>query len=288
MADVDEVTPGGADAVRRFLEVLSLEQVDRDIFRGWNPPRGDKGPRPTLFGGQVAAHALRAASLTVNPEHYPHSLHGYFLRPGKDDAHTVLRVDRIRDGKSFSTRTVVAQQDGEAIFTLTASFHRDEPGGEYSTPLASDVASAEELLAEYGEGRYQWETDTPFQRVEIPEYSHIRDSPKPRRVMWLRPRAPIPSDDPHLHAAVLAYISDMGVVGAVRSALGRWDAHGMGASLDHSLWFHRRIRADQWVLFDVSSRSNSGSRGLGVGTLHTAEGVHAMTIGQEALVRLGS
>lgn len=288
MADADEVTPGGADAVNRFLEVLSLEQVDRDIFRGWNPPRGDKGPRPTLFGGQVAAHALRAASLTVNPEHYPHSLHGYFLRPGKDDAHTVLRVDRIRDGKSFSTRTVVAQQDGEAIFTLTASFHRDEPGGEYSTPLASDVASAEELLAEYGEGRYQWETDTPFQRVEIPEYSHIRDSPKPRRVMWLRPRAPIRSDDPHLHAAVLAYISDMGVVGAVRSALGRWDAHGMGASLDHSLWFHRRIRADQWVLFDVSSRSNSGSRGLGVGTLHTADGVHAMTIGQEALVRLGS
>lgn len=282
------MTPGGADAVNRFLEVLSLEQVDRDIFRGWNPPRGDKGPRPTLFGGQVAAHALRAASLTVNPEHYPHSLHGYFLRPGKDDAHTVLRVDRIRDGKSFSTRTVVAQQDGEAIFTLTASFHRDEPGGEYSTPLASDVASAEELLAEYGEGRYQWETDTPFQRVEIPEYSHIRDSPKPRRVMWLRPRAPIRSDDPHLHAAVLAYISDMGVVGAVRSALGRWDAHGMGASLDHSLWFHRRIRADQWVLFDVSSRSNSGSRGLGVGTLHTADGVHAMTIGQEALVRLGS
>lgn len=282
------MTPGGADAVNRFLEVLTLEQVDRDIFRGWNPPRGDKGPRPTLFGGQVAAHALRAASLTVNPEHYPHSLHGYFLRPGKDDAHTVLRVDRIRDGKSFSTRTVVAQQDGEAIFTLTASFHRDEPGGEYSTPLASDVASAEELLAEYGEGRYQWETDTPFQRVEIPEYSHIRDSPKPRRVMWLRPRAPIRSDDPHLHAAVLAYISDMGVVGAVRSALGRWDAHGMGASLDHSLWFHRRIRADQWVLFDVSSRSNSGSRGLGVGTLHTADGVHAMTIGQEALVRLGS
>lgn len=282
-----EVSPGGDKAVRRFLEILELEQLDKDLYRAWNPPRDNKGPRPTLFGGQVAAHALRAASLTVQAEHYPHSLHGYFLRPGKDDAHTVLRVDRIRDGKSFSTRTVVAQQDGEAIFTLTASFHRAEGGGEFATPIDPDIPPAEELLEQHGEGRYQWETDTPFQRVEIPEFSHIRDSEKPRRVMWLRPRAPIASDDPHLHAAVLTYISDMGVVGAVRAALGRWNAHGMGASLDHSLWFHRRIRADQWLLFDVSSRSNSGSRGLGVGALHTADGVHAMTIGQEALVRLG-
>ncbi|HVY10989.1 MAG TPA: acyl-CoA thioesterase domain-containing protein [Mycobacteriales bacterium] len=281
-----EVSPGGEKALGRFLEMLELEQLDRDLFRGWNPPRGNKGPRPTLFGGQVAAHCLRAASLTVDPLHYPHSLHGYFLRPGKDDAHTVLRVDRIRDGRSFTTRTVVAQQDGEAIFTLTASFHREEPGGEFSTPIAADIASAEELLASQGEAQHSWETDAPFQRVEIPEFSHMANSDRPRRVMWLRPRAPIPSDDPHLHAAVLTYISDMGVVGAVRSALGRWDAHGMGASLDHSLWFHRRIRADQWLLFDVWSRSNSGSRGLGVGTLHTATGVHAMTIGQEALVRL--
>jgi acyl-CoA thioesterase II len=284
--NVAEVSTGGADAVRRFLEVLELEQVDRDLYRAWNPPREHKGPRPTLFGGQVAAHALRAASLTVEAEHYPHSLHGYFLRPGHDDAHTVLRVDRIRDGRSFTTRTVVAQQNGEAIFTLTASFHRDEPGAEYSTPIAADVPPAEELLAQNGEARYEWETDAPFQRVEIPGYSHIERSEKPRRVMWLRPRAPIASDDPHLHAAIQAYISDMGVVGAVRGALGRWDAHGMGASLDHSLWFHRQVRADQWLLFDVSSRSNAGSRGLGVGTLHTADGVHAMTIGQEALVRL--
>ena len=281
-----EVTEGGEKAVQRFLEVLELEQLDKDLFRGWNPPRSNKGPRPTLFGGQVAAHCLRAASLTVDPLHFPHSLHGYFLRPGKDDAHTVLRVERIRDGKSFTTRTVVAQQNGEAIFTLTASFHREEPGGEFSTPIAPDIAPAEDLLASQGEARYSWETDAPFQRVEIPEFSHMGNSDRPRRVMWLRPRAPIASDDPHLHAAVLTYISDMGVVGAVRSALGRWDAHGMGASLDHSLWFHRRIRADQWLLFDVWSRSNSGSRGLGVGTLHTSDGVHAMTIGQEALVRL--
>lgn len=286
MTLVDEVTPGGAESVRRFLRVLELEQVDRDIFRAWNPPREQKGPRDTLFGGQVAAHSLRAASATVDPDHYPHSLHGYFLRPGKDNAHTVLRVDRIRDGKSFTTRTVVAQQDGEAIFTLTASFHREEPGGEYATPIAADVRPAEELLASEGEGKYHWETDAPFQRVEIPEFSHYLNSDRPRRVMWLRPRSPIESADPHLHAAVLTYISDMGVVGAVRSALGRWDAHGMGASLDHSLWFHRRIRADQWLLFDVVSRSNAGSRGLGVGSLHTADGVHAMSIAQEALVRL--
>jgi acyl-CoA thioesterase-2 len=214
-----------------------------------------------------------------------HSLHGYFLRPGKNNTPTTLRVDRIRDGRSFTTRTVVAEQNGEAIFTLTASFHKDEPGGEYSTPIALDVPGPEELLEERGLAPLNWDHDRPFERVEIPEFSHAGDSQVPRRAMWVRTRGQLP-DDPHLHACVLTFISDMGIVGAVRAALGRRNERGMGASLDHAMWFHRRVRADEWLLFDVSSKSNAGSRGLGVGSLHTAAGVHAVTIGQEALVRV--
>jgi acyl-CoA thioesterase-2 len=288
--DASHARPGGdlsesaADIVQRFLAMLELERLDRDLFRAWNPPRPE-GPRQALFGGQVAAHALRAAAVTIEAPHYPHSLHGYFLRPGRDDAHTVLRVDRIRDGKSFSTRTVVAMQDGEAIFSLTASFHRDEPGAQFATPIAPDVPAPDELLASGVAESRLWGFDTPFERLEVPQFSHAQQSAHPRRAMWVRMRSRLP-DDRNLHACVLTYISDMGVVGAVRAALGRLNEHGMGASLDHALWFHRHARADEWLLFDVASRSNAGSRGLGVGSLHTVDGLHAVTIGQEALVRL--
>lgn len=274
-----------SEEVARFVELLELEALGDDKFRAWNPPHPEDHVQQSLFGGQVAAHSLRAAQLTVDTDHRVHSLHGYFLRPGKDDAPTILRVDRIRDGRSFTTRTVVAQQDGEAIFSLTASFHRDEPGREFATPIADDVPPPEELIARNGLMRGPWHAELPFDRVEIPEFSHMERSETPRRVMWIRIRGPVP-DDIHLHAAILTFISDMGVVGAVRAALGRLHEHGMGASLDHSLWFHRHVRPDQWLLFDVSSRSNAGARGLGLGTIHTVDGIHAMTIGQEALVRL--
>lgn len=267
--------------VSKLLAVLELERLDRDLFRAWNPPQPG-GRQHALFGGQVAAHALRAATLTIDADHHPHSLHGYFLRPGKDDAPTILRVDRIRDGRSFTTRTVVALQDGEAIFSLTASFHKDEPGGEFRTPIDAAIPTPDVLLARGVESPDWWGADSPFERVEIPaEFLAGR----PRRAMWIRTRGALP-DDRGLHACVLTYISDMGVVGAIRAALGRLDHHGMGASLDHSMWFHRQVRADEWLLFDVESRSNAGSRGLGTGSLHTVDGVHAVSIAQEALVRL--
>ncbi len=275
-------------AVEQLLSLLELERLDRDLFRGSNPP-DPSGRERALFGGQVAAHALRAATLTVDPDHYPHSLHGYFLRPGKAAAPTILRVDRIRDGRSFTTRTVVAQQDGEAIFSLTASFHKEEPGGEFATPIADDIPLPEELLAMDGTSVMPTfrGNESPFERLEVPGYGHFEQSDTPRRAMWIRTRDGLP-DDPNLHACVLTFISDMGVVSAVRAALGRRNDHGMGASLDHSVWLHRKVRLDDWLLFDVSSRSNSGARGLGVGSLHTVDGVHAATIGQEALVRLPS
>jgi acyl-CoA thioesterase II len=270
-----------AGPVSKLLAVLNLERLDRDLFRAWNPPQPG-GRQHALFGGQVAAHALRAATLTVDAEHHPHSLHGYFLRPGKDDAPTILRVDRIRDGRSFTTRTVVALQEGEAIFSLTASFHKDEPGGEFQTPIDIGVPSPDELLADGAETKDWWGVDSPFERIEIPQSSY---GDRPRRAMWIRTRGQLP-DDRSLHACVLTYISDMGVVGAIRAALGRLDHHGMGASLDHSVWFHRPVRADEWLLFDVESRSNAGARGLGIGSLHAADGTQAVSIAQEALVRL--
>lgn len=271
------------EPLQRFLAMLELERIDRDLFRAWNPeiPAGRRNQ--TLFGGQVAAHALRAATLTVDPEHHPHSVHGYFLRPGKDAAPTILRVDRIRDGRSFSTRTVVAQQDGEAIFTLTASFHHDEPGGQFETPMAPDIPGPDELYERDGLAPMLWGVESPFDRLEVPGLADV-DTAKPRRAMWIRTRAGLP-DDPNLHACVLTFLSDFGVLAAVCKAVGGIQTVGMAASLDHSLWFHRRVRVDEWLLFDVSSRSNAGARGLGIGTMHTADGVHAVTVAQEGLVR---
>jgi acyl-CoA thioesterase II len=275
-----------ADAVRRFLDVLNVEKVGDDVFRAWNPPQPGRGRLP-LFGGQVAAHALGAAASTVDAPHVLHSLHGYFLRPGKDDATTTLRVQRLRDGESFTTRSVVALQDDEAILSLTSSFHKDEPGEEFATGPAADIPSPAELLAHVSPSTWPWGEDSPFERLEVPEFSHARMSDQPRRAMWIRLKSRI-EDDPHLHACVLTYVSDMGVLGAVRAAVGGRREWGMTASLDHAVWFHRRARADEWLLFDVSARTNAGSRGLGIGTMHTADGVHATTVSQEGVIRLPS
>ena len=272
------------DAVEHFLSVLEVERLEDDLFRAWNPAIPVNRFQQTLFGGQVAAHALRAAIATVNPDHVPHSLHGYFLRPGRNDAFSMLRVDRIRDGKSFSTRTVVALQDDEPVFSLTASFHKDEPGGEFITPIAADIPPPGELVDDL-DLHHLWGVEFPFDRLEVPEYSHTRMSPEPRRAMWIKLRSPLP-DDPTLHTCVLTFLSDMGVLAAVRSAHGPWDRIGMAASLDHAVWFHQPARADEWLLFDVAARSGMGSRGLGTGTLHTATGDHVATIAQEGLVRL--
>ncbi len=285
MPDANAAAATGADSVAHFLSVLDIECLEADLFRAWNPPVPVNRFQQTLFGGQVAAHAMRAAIATVDASHRPHSLHGYFLRPGKNDAPTMLRVDRIRDGKSFSTRTVVALQDDEPIFSLTASFHKDEPGGEFATPIAADIPLPDELRDQERMHELWGGIEFPFERLEVPEYSHTRMSPAPRRAMWIKLREQLP-DDPGLHTCVLTFLSDMGVLAAVRSAHGPWDRVGMAASLDHAVWFHQPARADVWLLFDVSARSGMGSRGLGVGTLHTADGDHVATIGQEGLVRL--
>lgn len=273
-----------SDTVAQLLSVLEVERVDDDEFTAWNPPQPLNRFQQTLFGGQVAAHAMRAAMMTIEAPHFPHSFHGYFLRPGKNDASTTLRVDRIRDGASFTTRTVVALQDDEPIFSLTASFHKDEPGGDFATPIAPDIPQPDEIPTD-DDATSVWGVDTPFERVEAPEYSHTRLSPAPRRAMWIKVREPLP-DDPVLHTCLLTFMSDMGLLAAIRSARGPWEKIGMAASLDHAMWFHRPARADEWLLFDISARAVFGSRGLGTGTMHTADGTHVTSISQEGLVRL--
>lgn len=266
--------------VDRLLWLLELERIDRDLFRARSPRHRPNG---RLFGGQVAAQALRAATHTVEVDHHPHSLHGYFLRPGLPKRPLVLSVDRPRDGRSFTTRRVLAIQDGEAIFALEASFHQDEDAREYQTPIAQ-VPTPTEVSAE--ENAFTSDSGSPFEMRAVATPDDDAAFASTRRV-WVRTNGPLP-DDRALHACVLTYISDMGAVMAARKALRiPWNSGGMAASLDHALWFHRPIRPDGWILFDLRPLSSAGSRGLVLGTMHDESGVHGASMTQEALVREG-
>ena len=243
------------------------------------PTPGDGPGR--LFGGQVASQTLRAATLTVEPDRLPHSLHAYFIRPGRPGVPLQLHVDRVRDGRSFTTRHVTASQDGEPIFELTSSFHGNEAGDDWQLPAPSGVAGPES--GELPESPIsQFASMSPF---------HMRPTRRPRHgdwpivhPMWVKTKRPLP-DDPSLHACVLAFVSDMGVVGSARAPDSTLPMQFMGASLDHAMWFHRPVRADDWLLFSVEPVSNYGSRGLALGSLHTADGTLAASIAQEALLR---
>jgi acyl-CoA thioesterase-2 len=253
----------------RLLDVLDLEPIDRDLFRGPNP---DDGPR-RVFGGKVAGQALRAATLTVDAEHRVHSLHGYFLRPGQPGRPIIYHVDRIRDGRSFITRRVVARQQGEAIFNLEASFHVAEHGPEHQGPAPTDLHDPEGLPRRAFGGPHHHSIDT----------RELEPIPPSTRRVWLRAAGRLP-DDPGLHACVLAYASDMGPVGAAARPVLRADPM-MRASLDHTMWFHRPTRADEWLLYDLESVSVSGGRGLARGTMFDRSGRLVVSVVQEALLR---
>jgi acyl-CoA thioesterase-2 len=259
-----------------LLEVLDLEPIDRDIFRGRN--RGEGGGR--LFGGQVAAQALRAAGATVEADHHANSLHAYFLRPGRYGIPITYVVDRIRDGSSFTTRRVVALQQGEAILNLDASYHRREPGdafqGRSLVDLADPPADARPRSGPM---------DRPHRRSFEMRDAVVRVDPPPARAVWVRASAPLP-DDPDLHACVITYLSDMGPVFAVRHQLGgEGPRRGMSASLDHCVWLHRPARADDWLLYRLDAVTGAGARGVARGEVWTHDGQQVATIMQEALVR---
>ena len=261
--------------VAELLRVLDLEELDRDIFRGVNPV-GDLR-RPRLFGGQVAAQAARAASLTVPDDRSLHSLHGYFLRAGRADRPTILHVDRDRDGGSYSARHVAARQEGEVIMSVLVSFHADEDGPEFQALAMPDaVPPPEDVPAP---------TVTPHASIfdlRIVGRGEPRgDFPGSPHRFWARARGPLP-EDPQLHACVLAYLSD---IGTGLAKLPPADPPWMGPSLDHAVWFHHAGRMDDWVLVDLVPMAAAGARGYYTGTVHDRAGRLLASIAQEHVMR---
>jgi len=264
--------PGSAHH-RRLLDILDLHASGRDTYIA---PTPSEGP-PRLFGGQVASQAVRAITLTVEGDRRIHSVHAYFIRPGRPGVPLELRVERTRDGRSFSTRRVEALQEGEAILVADASFHVTEPGDEWQEASPIAVPGPEEIAERNTSMMSAFRSMMPFDIRPVRPTEGF-----PLHPCWVRVRDPIPADAA-LHAAALAYVSDLAVIGSAR-APGSTAGWG-GASLDHSIWFHRPVNMDDWLLFSVDPVINFGARGLARGTFHTRDGVLVASIAQEALLR---
>jgi acyl-CoA thioesterase II len=262
-----------------FVQMLDLEVIDKNLFRAHN--RSEGGRR--LFGGQVASQALRAAAATVEADHHVNSLHAYFLRPGRYGIPTVFTVDRIRDGSSFTTRRVVASQDGEAILNLDASFHGEEEGGEYEPPSPIGRAPAPHSTDRDERRRASHHRFLDSRSVDVEGESPIA------RSRWIRLVEDLP-DDPVVHACAMTFFSDTGPLGATRRAIGGtegdgWEGSMMTASLDHCLWFHQPARADEWLLYRLEALVAGRARGLARGEIWTSDGRLAASITQEGLLR---
>lgn len=279
-------------ALDTLLTQLDLEQVDADLYRGHNPDLN----RPRMFGGHVASQALVAASRTVDGVPV-HSLHAYFLRSGQTGIPVLYRVERTRDGRSFMTRSVIAEQEGEAILQLSASFHRSESGFEHAESM-DPVPPPEECLT--------WESWlAPMEKLLPPDVfaERMRDrpielrfvepvdiaKPKPagmRQRVWCRAAARLP-DDVLTHRALATYASDHTLLSVVMRPHGVtfMNRGVMAASLDHALWFHRDFRMDEWLLYDQQSPAAFGGRGLALGRFYTRDGVLVASVAQEGLVR---
>jgi acyl-CoA thioesterase-2 len=278
-------------ALDDLVNLLDLEAIEVNLFRGLSPDES----RQRVFGGQVAGQALVAATRTVQPDRRVHSLHAYFLRPGDPTVPILYEVDRIRDGRSFTTRRVVAIQHGRAIFNLQASFHVTEHGPNFQPPMPLDVPAAETLpdfktrMLPYKERMGEW-YDRPrpidLRHVDTDPFSRRGTSTDGQRV-WMRADGHLP-DDPTLHACIVTYASDMTLLDTTVLPFGMsWETPGMQmASLDHAMWFHRPFRADDWLLYDQSSISTGGARGLAGGNIYTSDGTLAISVVQEGLVRV--
>ena len=267
--------------VADLVSLLELEQVDDLVLRGVAP----ETTLQRVFGGQVLAQALMAGGSTVPEERRPHSLHGYFLRPGDPSVPIEYVVENTRDGGSFSTRRVVARQHERTIFHMTASFQIDEDGLEHQDPMP--IVAAPDALPRLAERdragdaikRGEWDALDVRYDVEGESEHALR--------VWLRTAGPMP-DGLLLHAAVLAYASDLTLLSAAAAPhdLRFSDPGVVAASLDHAMWFHRPVRTDEWLLHDQESPVASGGRGLGRGRIFSEDGTLVATTVQEGLIRV--
>ena len=272
-----------------LIELLDLERIEVNLFRGKHPEE----ERQRTFGGQVAAQALMAAGRTIDAGRV-HSLHSYFLRPGDPRTPILYEVDRIRDGKSFSTRRVVAIQHGRAIYNMQASFHTDEVSLEHQiempeVPGPETIATlADRVKNEYGDIDEWFKRQHPIDQRFIGELPWSPKRPKePTQRIWIKADGTLP-DDQLLHACVVTYASDMSLFDAILAPHSvRWDdGTFMGASLDHCMWFHREVKADEWMLYDTESPIAHGGRGLARGFLFNQAGELKVSMVQEGLARV--
>jgi len=280
-----------ADLQKQF----ELERLEVNLFRGQSRDTGS----PQVFGGQVLGQALKAASATIEDGRVVHSLHAYFLRRGDFTKPIVYSVDRSRDGGSFSTRRVVAIQDGEQIFICSASFQTPEPGLDYQAS-APQVPPPEELqsfhkpspaeLEKLPEKLRRWlQIERPFEFRPVQPYNPLAPvaTVPPVRQIWMRAVDKLPDDDA-LHRCLLAYISDYWLLDTSTMPHGSSFLRGnlIMASIDHAIWFHRPVRVDEWLLYSLDSPSSSGARGFARGSLYSRDGVLVASTAQEGLIRL--
>jgi acyl-CoA thioesterase II len=281
-----------SDSLDKLLDLLDLEQIEVNIFRGRSPDETVQ----RVFGGQVAGQALVAAGRTVPDDRPVNSLHAYFLRPGDPSVPLVYNVDGVRDGRSFSTRRVTAIQHGKPIFAMSASFHHAEPGLEHAMPMP-DVpppeslrTSAERLEEAIGGPLPPHFRDSPIDlravgplSIEVTRDPSLRTS---KNLVWLRVAGELP-DDPLLHVCLMTYASDITLLDTVliKHGVSWYDGRTSGASLDHAMWFHRPFRADQWLLYAQESPVAYGARGLARGEVYTASGDLVVSVVQEGLIR---
>ena len=284
-----------ADPVASMLAVLDLQGSDarttEDIFTGVSQAM----PLGRVYGGQVLAQSLVAASRTLPEDRIVHSMHGYFLRPGDASKGITFSVDRIHDGRSFSTRRTQAFQEGVPIFSMIASFQDEDPGIDHYEPMPDGVPAPEDLpdIESQLEGlhpmtkRLFLDRPADLRHVPSPIYLEADEDQSPRQAVWMRVRRPIP-DDPDLHRAALAYLSDLTIQESILRAHGlAWATPGLKvASLDHAMWWHRPGRVDDWMLYVQESPSARGGRGLSTGRVYTRDGVLLASVAQEITIRV--
>ncbi len=283
-----------ANIVDDLIDVLWVKEIEKNVFLGKVQDLGLKH----LFGGHVLAQALVAAAQTVEKDRFCHSLHGYFLRPGKNDEPIYYEVDLIRSGKSFTTRRVVAKQGGLAIFSMSASFHSLEPGFHHQTEKPSvpgpegimteleQARKAKDMIAEQVRDKLTADRPIEIRIVDPVDPFHPHKRP-PLKYSWFRTLYPMTCKDQIIHQAMLAYASDFGL--ATTALL----PHGVTffqpgtqvASLDHAMWFHRPFYLDGWMLYVKDSPSAAGSRGFNRGSIYTQDGVMVASVAQESLIR---